>query len=302
VADCKARRYGAAVGEPVVSVIVPTRNRPELLSRALASVQSQSHRPVELIVVDDASDTPIVPDVSGFDVEVVRRPEATGPSAARNAGVAAARGTYVCFVDDDDTLTPDALRQCVDRLQADPNMAAVAGWHGVVRPDGSRAVHRTPALARPKTLAWFDPIATPFALVNRRVAGDELCFDEALPACEDWDLWLRLSRLGRFELIPAPLYEYHQHAGPRVSRAGSSGVDGHRAFVAKHRAQMAPACVAFHEANVALLDGNQRGAVRAAAKDPRAAALFATLFVATKVGLRRADPGLPGRVAALVLR
>jgi len=97
----------------LISVVIPTHNRHVLLREAIASVESQSYAKWEVIVVDDASDRPVVLD----ELELIdanrfllrRNGEALGPSGARNAGIEAASGDLVTFLDDDDLLTHDAL-------------------------------------------------------------------------------------------------------------------------------------------------------------------------------------------------
>ncbi len=97
----------------LISVVVPTHNRHLLLKEAIASVQSQSYRKWELIAVDDGSDPPVVLDErdspDSNPVRLVRNHRAQGPSGARNAGIEAASGDLVTFLDDDDVLASNAL-------------------------------------------------------------------------------------------------------------------------------------------------------------------------------------------------
>ncbi|MCW8139905.1 MAG: glycosyltransferase family 2 protein, partial [Planctomycetota bacterium] len=119
---------------PTFSVVVPTHGRAAVLPRAIGSVLSQSFSDFELIVVDDASpdETPIV--VSTFTdarLKYVRRPRNGGAAATRNTGIGAARGRFVCFLDDDDELLPDYLREMHDIL-ADAAQDVGLAWPGVV--------------------------------------------------------------------------------------------------------------------------------------------------------------------------
>lgn len=98
----------------VCDVVIPTRNRPEALSRCFDGLRAQTHSDFGVIVVDDASDRPVAdglpPDaLSGLDVQFLRMPEPGGPAAARNAGVAASTADYVCFIDDDVFANPEFL-------------------------------------------------------------------------------------------------------------------------------------------------------------------------------------------------
>lgn len=99
-----------------VSVIVPTHNRPQLLAEALSSIEAQSFTDWEAIIVDDASDIAVdcVTDrhVSPR-IRVMRHETSRGGAAAKNAGVAVARGDYLAFLDDDDLFHSDYLSQAV---------------------------------------------------------------------------------------------------------------------------------------------------------------------------------------------
>lgn len=288
-----------------MSVIVPTRNRSELLTRAIASVAAAAERypSVEIVVVDDGSDVAvderILASVSDVSVRVVRRSRPAGPSAARNAGLDAAGGDVVCFLDDDDTLHPDALRDTVAFLRQ-RGQAACSAWHAVVHPDGSSGTFRAPVLAEARALRWFDVIAAQFACIDRARAGTELRFDESLPACEDWDLWLRLAQQAPVPVLARPLYRYHQHAATRVTRTGTNAADGRRAFLAKHGGSMSAACQRYHEAVIALLEDDRRRAVQTAASSPQAALMLAATYGSARIGLARSDPGAPARAVARI--
>lgn len=97
----------------LISIVIPTHNRHLLLKEAIQSVLSQSYREWELTIVDDASSPPVVLDeydLNGSDrVHLLRNPISLGPSGARNAGIQAASGDLVTFLDDDDLFTSNAL-------------------------------------------------------------------------------------------------------------------------------------------------------------------------------------------------
>jgi glycosyltransferase involved in cell wall biosynthesis len=104
---------------PLVSVIVPTRDRPALLAEALASLRAQSVTDFECIVVDDAGSEPAaLPEDARF--RLVRRGEAGGPAQARNTGIEHARGRCVAFLDDDDVYLPERLALGLEALQRAP--------------------------------------------------------------------------------------------------------------------------------------------------------------------------------------
>lgn len=117
----------ATVGAPLISVIVPSRDRPDRLERCLAALERQTvSEPFEIVVVDDGSaDAAAVEKAAGRPGVRTLRQLSAGPAAARNSGARAARGTYLCFTDDDCEPQPD----WVERLTAPLHTggAAVAG-------------------------------------------------------------------------------------------------------------------------------------------------------------------------------
>ncbi|MGF1543428.1 MAG: glycosyltransferase family 2 protein [Parvularculaceae bacterium] len=110
-------------GGPLVSVVIVTRDRPTLVARAIVSVFAQTHRPIEVRLVDNQSTTPIDPPPAPNGVEVVRlrAPKRLNASAARNFGAEGARGAFVGFLDDDDFYLPEKLARQVAALEADPS-------------------------------------------------------------------------------------------------------------------------------------------------------------------------------------
>ena len=114
----------AASGEeaaalPSVSVIIPTRDRPDLLRRAVASVRAQTLSPTEVIVVDDDGGVAAAPPLADPAVQVVGNDRARGASGARNCGAASARGSVLAFLDDDDAWAPTYLATAVAKLAAE---------------------------------------------------------------------------------------------------------------------------------------------------------------------------------------
>jgi glycosyltransferase involved in cell wall biosynthesis len=110
-----------------VSVIIPTRNRGLLLRRALESLSVQELMPTEVVIVDDASNTDYVSELVGadlpFKVVIVRNPSQRGPGASRNAGFNASTGKIVCFVDDDNELRSDHIKECVETISLGADFA-----------------------------------------------------------------------------------------------------------------------------------------------------------------------------------
>jgi glycosyltransferase involved in cell wall biosynthesis len=182
----------------VISVVLPTHNRASMLVRAVASVLGQSHADLELIVVDDGSadaTAEVLAAVEDPRLRVIRRPRRGGAAAARNAGIAAARGELVAFQDSDDEWTEHKLERQLQLLHAHGgDLGAVGGrWRTA---DG--AEFRAPALESgggyERELLDGNCLITPVWLIRRELLERLGGFDEQMSCLEDWDLMLRLSR------------------------------------------------------------------------------------------------------------
>jgi glycosyltransferase involved in cell wall biosynthesis len=180
----------------LVSVIIPTRDRAELVIRAVASVLGQTHRALDVVVVDDGSADDTRDRLAVLDdprLRVLVHPRSRGVSAARNAGLAAARGGYFALLDSDDAWLP----QKVERLLA---FARAKGYaicqNQEIWMRGGRRVN--PGAGHEKRDGFFFEAALVRCLVSpssvmftREFYESVGGFDESLPACEDYDLWLR---------------------------------------------------------------------------------------------------------------
>jgi glycosyltransferase involved in cell wall biosynthesis len=194
---------------PLVSVIIPTYNRAALLAEAVASVAAQTCRDFEILVVDDGSTDATMKVVASLEgVKVLRHPSRRGVAAARNLGIAAARGAWLAFLDSDDLWLPDKLARQLAHLAEQPGLRLCQTdetWvrHGVRvnQPLSHRKVAGKiflPSLTR----CMVSPSAV---ILHRQLLADHGGFDEDLPAAEDYDLWLRLTWRYEVGLVPEPL-------------------------------------------------------------------------------------------------
>jgi glycosyltransferase involved in cell wall biosynthesis len=196
---------------PLVSVILPTRDRPDRLRIALASVLAQSYPAVEVIVVNDGGED--VSDViaaldTRSQVVAIRLPESRERSAARNCGLRLARGKYVAYLDDDDWYDAEHVATLVEALERDG--AAVAYTCARRVTEELRDGRWMPAKVDVPFRRFFDPTELLkgnyipiLTLAHRRDCLDAIgLFDEGLSALEDWELAIRLSRRWHFVAIP----------------------------------------------------------------------------------------------------
>ena len=207
----------------LLSVVVPTHDRPERLREAVRSVLSQDYRSIELVVVDDGSGSSTartLDELTAKDrrIVVVRHDHPLGSAAARNTGLALARGELVAFCDDDDVWLPGAASAAVSASK--PSTGVVYGWHQVLQEATGRCVtFRPPATCGPSIMRWINVPSILSGVARRSVLGDALRFDASLYTSEDWDLWLRCSDMHPSFWCPLPCIDMSNMVGN-----GSPGV------------------------------------------------------------------------------
>jgi glycosyltransferase involved in cell wall biosynthesis len=202
-----------------VSVVIPTCNRGSLLGAALASALAQDYGDLEVIVIDDAGaagSTEAVEACRDSRVRLVRHPARRGGAAARNTGIALARGEYVAFLDDDDEWRTDKLSRQMASLRGYPQASASYTGYLVVDRDSGRVLQRIVPQRRGRLHAEIlkDNCigGTSSVVVKRSCLEGVGGFDERLPSFQDYDLWIRLSRAIEFDAIEEPLLRYSVHA------------------------------------------------------------------------------------------
>jgi glycosyltransferase involved in cell wall biosynthesis len=217
---------------PLVSVIVPTYNRAQLLERSLRSVGEQDYTSLEVVVVDDVStdETPAVVERlsallgrQGIPVQLVKLPVNSGPAVARNRGVATAKGSLLSFLDSDDLMEATFVSTVVELLKRYPQCAL--GFCGTwkIDPDDRKidqldsglpdepgeGVLHTPL----DQLTRQDLFQTSSVLMRRKAFEDLAGFDETLRYSEDTDLWWRLAKTSDFAYTVEPLVCHRYHPG-----------------------------------------------------------------------------------------
>jgi glycosyltransferase involved in cell wall biosynthesis len=251
---------------PGVSIVIPTRNRSGLLRLTLHAALWQRGVDVEVIVVDDGSTDDTLQVIRGLGSErirVARHEKPRGVSAARNRGIAEARGDWIAFLDDDDLWAPDKL---ASQLRA---MGSDARWSyaGTVKIDGQgRIIGGAPPPPPNAVLArlrrWnLVPGGCSGVVVARRLLRSTGGFDPSLVNLADWDLWIRLGQHGPPEYVPEPMVGYRLHPG-QASLDLDLILREAEIVARKHRTRLDVGALHHYLAQKALLGGNRRRALK----------------------------------------
>jgi glycosyltransferase involved in cell wall biosynthesis len=258
---------------PLVSVVVPVYDGESFVARAVRSALAQTYPAVE----DDGSrdGTPAILDaLAERDPRVRPIHQANrGLSGARNAGIAAARGAFVNFLDADDVLLPHKLALQLPAFDGAPDVGLVYsdyqtfdGATGAVF-DVPRGVPPVPIEVVLDYRNWFAPMVP---LVRRELVDRVGGFDPDFKAVEDWDYWIRCHALARFRYVPGTVARYRLHGG-QMHRDRKRMAEAHARLAAKHfagapeRRRRFTAFRHFDEAQVRRGAGDVWGALRATA-------------------------------------
>jgi glycosyltransferase involved in cell wall biosynthesis len=200
---------------PLVSVIIPCYNQGGFLGDAIESVLKQRYPRREIIVVDDGSNDDSSKVAANYEGVILIRQPNRGLSAARNAGVEASAGDYLVFLDADDMLLPHALQTGVSNLGAHPECAFVYGHYRLIA-EGAAAMsqpqHRRIQQEHYLNMLQFNYIGMAATVMYRRGVVTALSgFDTSLAGCEDYDLYLRITRNFSIHGYAETVAEYRQH-------------------------------------------------------------------------------------------
>lgn len=231
---------------PRVSAVLPTYGRPEYLVEAVKSVAAQTYDPLELVVVDDCSPEPVEPllsdvDLDGLDkFELRRHAENRGANAARNTGIGAANGEFVAFLDDDDRWRPGKISKQVSAFDAAPDDTGVVYTGTRIVDDRGQSVGVSSGSLRgdvTRELLCGASVGSFTRLMVRRDLLETVDrLDESLPAWQDRDLNLRLSRYCRYERVSEPLAVHRRGSHDQIGDDYEAKRDvSYPRFVDKHR-------------------------------------------------------------------
>ena len=231
----------------LVSVIIPTHNRADLLPRAIESVLKQTYTNFEIIIVSDGSTDnteAVVKKYSENDyrVKYIGYTPARGGNVARNTGIEASKGEYVAFLDDDDEWLPEKLQRQVDLLDSDDSVGLVyTGVHIIYV--NEKVEYNSMSKERgdlKKRILIDNCVGTTSTVVLRKsILQKSGMFDVKLKALQDFDLWIRIAQHSKVDVVSQPMINYYNYLGKKqISAVTQKYVDAFGYINSKYENEM----------------------------------------------------------------
>lgn len=240
---------------PLVSIIIPTYNRPELLERACNTAFQQSYKNTEIIVVDDNSSTDyssVLKALEPLNITYFKRSTNGGGSAARNTGIEIAKGEFVAFLDDDDLWHKEKIKKQIATLSKNIR-AAHCGYK--LSSSGSIRIEKK-SLITLSDLCVNNKLASTTGLLCSTEILRRTRFDESLNRAQDWDLYLRIAKATDFAYVQEALYTYddgdHERMSNRFAQLSIAEYRVKLGMLKKHRNVLNKNAYEFHVAELIL--------------------------------------------------
>ncbi len=201
--------------DPLVSVVITTKNRITLLPRAVKSVLEQTGPSLEVIVVDDGSDVPAALDIQDPRLRFVRHEVSQGLTNARNAGFRAARGQFFCMLDDDDWYLPGKLEKQLAFLEANPEIDMVFS-RVTVRDAEGKDRYYLPAehVHSPEINLYAFNVIHPSSVLMRRKVFEQVPFEPRIKKYEDTLFFIRVTFTFKTAYLPLEVSVWMQDGRP----------------------------------------------------------------------------------------
>lgn len=223
-----------------VSIIIPVKNRAGLISRAIESAVNQSGKfSFEILVIDDGSTDGTVEEVMRHcivdsRISLLNNRLKPGAPGARNTGIEAAKGEYICLLDSDDEFIDDKIRKQLELMRSEKDIIGcftkfIYKYPGLPNPVIPKSIEFSQAdLCYSNVLGGCSS-----AMLRTNALRDCGGFDLNMPSCQDWELWFRLSLLGKLVRIDESLTVYHFDSEVRISKNPNNVILGHQMMQTK---------------------------------------------------------------------
>ena len=244
--------------KPLVTAIIPTRNRCESLRRALESVYAQSRSAVEVVVVDDASEDETPELLEKYAKEkglwYFRNDQPKGAAASRNIAVEHAQGEYIAGLDDDDVWHPQRIEKLMKDFE--PGLAGVTSYDIFIR-NGKKRLWKKPGLITHNDLLLYNRVGNQI-LTKKKYLIAVGGYDEKLPSAQDYDLWIRLTEIfGPVKVVKEPLQTIYEEGERITSTSGAAA--GYEACYRKHEGKMNEQQKRYQRYRINLAAGKKPG-------------------------------------------
>lgn len=224
---------------PLVTAVIPTKNRADILSRAIDSVLNQSYKNIELIVVDDGSEDHTSDVIKQYQEKhrlvYLRNERSLGACRSRNSGIEKAKGEFIAGLDDDDEWHIDRISILLHYY--DDSFACITSNDRMISSGKSVVWHK-------KAVITFDDLLYSNSVGNQVLARRERLievggFDESLVAAQDYDLWIRLcEKYGPVKNVKTPLQNIYQDAQKERISNPQTQLKGYLSVYKKHKSKM----------------------------------------------------------------
>jgi glycosyltransferase involved in cell wall biosynthesis len=231
--------------EPLVSVVIPTYNRENLIKRSILSVLNGDYKNIEVIVVDDNSTDNTYQVVSALQkkdsrIRYIKLDKRSGAQAARNRGIIEATGEFIAFLDSDDAWESNKLATQMEILKSanyNPYIVIHSNCFCYDEATGKKWIWNVP-ITEGKCYELLLKRPSPMfpAILTSKIALFEIgLLDENIIAYQEWDTSIRLSKICEFFHIQKPLFTYHLHSGETISKNVIKDIQGYLQIVEKYK-------------------------------------------------------------------
>lgn len=201
----------------LISIVIPTHNRVNLLEKAVNSVINQNYNNFEIIIVDDASTDDTETRIKRFcsdKITYIRVDKSKGGNYARNLGIEKSKGQYIAFLDDDDEWMPTKLQEQMLIFDKDESIGLVYTGAEVIYTANNSKYNIIPTKKGDlsEDILAFNYIGTTSSVMARKGIIDQAGrFDIEMPALQDYDLWIRICQITKIDFVKKPLIKYYFH-------------------------------------------------------------------------------------------
>jgi glycosyltransferase involved in cell wall biosynthesis len=225
---------------PLVSAIIPTRNRPEMLVRAARSVAGQTYGNIEIIIVDDGPgcsvEERIRKEIELQACRVIKNMRKPGAAGARNTGLFESKGEFIGFLDDDDEWISEKIEKQIEAFRRSDDNVGIVCTQDIIIHNSTKIIRRRQLEGNIYDALCREHIVgnTSSPLIKRHVLEEVDFFDEDMPAAQDTELWLRIAKRYHFTTVREPLAIIHWHDSGRITENYPKQILGAYMLLRKH--------------------------------------------------------------------